>query len=69
MEDASASGTQQAAPPSNVDPLPIARDSALLGITYNSDIDSYTRFSLGYDALLNGDGNSHMISATLVYRW
>lgn len=48
---------------------PIARDSALLGITYNSDIDSYTRFSLGYDALLNSDGNSHMISAMLVYRW
>ena len=48
---------------------PIARDSALLGITYNADIDSYTRFSLGYDALLNSDGNSHMVSAMLVYRW
>jgi outer membrane autotransporter protein len=48
---------------------PIARDSALLGITYNADIDSYSRFSLGYDALLNSDGNSHMVSAMLVYRW
>ena len=48
---------------------PIARDSALIGITYNADIDSYTRFSLGYDALINSDGNSHMVSAMLVYRW
>jgi len=47
----------------------IARDSALLGITYNVDIDSYSRFSLGYDALLNSDGDSHMVSAMLVYRW
>jgi len=48
---------------------PIARDSALLGITYNADIDGYSRFSLGYDALLNSDGDSHMVSAMLVYRW
>ena len=48
---------------------PIARDSALLGITYNADIDSYSRLSLGYDALLNSDGNSHMVSAMLIYRW
>jgi len=48
---------------------PIARDSALLGITYNADIDSHSRLSLGYDALLNSDGNSHMVSVMLVYRW
>ena len=47
----------------------IAQDSALLGITFNADIDSYTRFSLGYDAYLNSDGNMHLVSAMLVYRW
>jgi len=47
----------------------IARDSALLGITFNADIDSYTRLSLGYDAFLNSDGNMHLVSAMFVYRW
>jgi T5SS/PEP-CTERM-associated repeat protein len=47
----------------------IARDSALLGISFNADIDNYTRLSLGYDAYLNSDGNMHLVSAMFVYRW
>ena len=47
----------------------IARDSALLGASFNADLSLYTQFSLGYDAYLNNDNNMHILSAMFVYRW
>jgi outer membrane autotransporter protein len=47
----------------------IARDSAALGASFNTDLSRYTQLSFGYDAHLNHDNNLHILSAMFVYRW
>jgi T5SS/PEP-CTERM-associated repeat protein len=47
----------------------IARDSAVLGASFNTDLSRYTQLSLGYDVHLNNDDNMHLFSAMFVYRW
>ena len=47
----------------------IDRDSAVLGASFNTDLNRYTQFSLGYDVQLNNDDNMHLFSGMFVYRW
>jgi outer membrane autotransporter protein len=47
----------------------IARNSAVLGASFNAYVDLYTWVSLSYDAHLNSDNNMHILSAMFVYKW
>jgi len=47
----------------------IARNSAVIGGSFNAYVDLYTWISLSYDAYLNSDNNMHILSAMFVYKW